>query len=62
MLKPSGVHHVGFGVRDLEKAEKFYKKTLEFTATVEQVNDSINSMADTFRNSQHSLKKHLLIT
>lgn len=60
MEKPTGVHHVGFGVRNIAANRKFYQETLEFTDFVEEVEESFNSMADTFRNSQHSFRGFLV--
>lgn len=53
MKKAAGINHVGFGVRNLEVARKFYQETLGFTSMWDQWDYSINTMADTFRNSQH---------
>jgi len=52
--KAAGVHHVGFGVRNLKAAETYYQQTLGFSAVLEAWEDSVNSMADTYRNSPHN--------
>ena len=54
MQKAAGVNHVGFGVRNLEVARKFYQETLDFTFIWDQWDYSINTMADAFRNSPHN--------
>jgi len=56
MQKALGIHHVGFGVKDLKKTRKFYEETLEFRGMLEEWEYSINSMADTFRNSPHNFE------
>jgi len=56
MQKATGIHHVGFGIRDIAKARKFYQETLAFTGMLEEWEYSINSMADTFRNSPHNFE------
>lgn len=54
MEKTSGIHHLGTGVRDIQAARKFYEEILEFKVSIEEIDESINTMADTFRNSPHS--------
>ena len=56
MQKALGIHHVGFGVKDLKKTRKYYEETLEFRGMLEEWEYSINSMADTFRNSAHNFE------
>jgi catechol 2,3-dioxygenase-like lactoylglutathione lyase family enzyme len=54
MQSAAGVHHVGFGVRDLTQAKAFYCGTLSFSAVLEEWPESINAMADTYRNAAHA--------
>jgi len=56
MQKAVGVHHLGFGVKDLGSVRKFYQELLQFDTMLEEWEYSINSMADTFRNSPHNFE------
>lgn len=59
MQKAAGMNHVGFGVRNLEVAGKFYQEVLGFTNMFDQWDYSVNTMADTFRNSPHDFAGYM---
>jgi catechol 2,3-dioxygenase-like lactoylglutathione lyase family enzyme len=58
-VKCAGVFHVGFGVRNLEAATKFYMETLELSESFTEFDMSVNPMADTFRNSMHIIEGNM---